>query len=98
MSPIPLVSRRAPRAGVRMRWAYASAAAIVLGLAAWLFSLWQHASSPAQLLASAYSELRTLEPRIPLARFGPMRVERGGPGDSRMNTPAALSGPRCNGP
>lgn len=90
---IPLVSHPgpAPRAGVRMRWAYASAAALVLGVAAWLFLLWQHAGSPAQLLASAYSEQRTLEPRIPLARFGPMRLERGGPGVSRMNTPPALS-------
>ena len=74
-----------------MRWAFAAAATIVMGVAAWLFFASQRASSPAQLLASAYSELRTLEPRIPLARFGPMRLERGGPGGSRMNTPPALS-------
>jgi CHAT domain-containing protein/tetratricopeptide (TPR) repeat protein len=89
--PIPLVNRPAKRAGVRMRWAYATAAVIILGVAAWLFYVSQRASSPAQLLASAYSELRTIEPRIPLARFGPMRLERGGPGGSRMNTPPALS-------
>src|SRR5260370_25336679 len=74
-----------------MRWAYAAAAAIVLGVVAWMFFVWQHVSSPAELLASAYSELRTLEPRIPLARFGPMRLERAGSGGSRMNTPPPLS-------
>src|SRR5207249_6065 len=89
--PIPIAVRPAPRAGMRFRWAYASAAVIVLGVLAWMFFVWQHANTPPQLLASAYSERRTLEPRIPMARFGPKRLERGGPVGSRMNTPPALS-------
>lgn len=87
---IPM-SNRPVRTEVRMRWAYASAAAVLLGVAGWMLFAWQLAHSPGQLLASAYSEMRTLEPRIPQAQFGPMRLERGGPGGSRMNTPAALS-------
>ncbi|HXI40386.1 MAG TPA: CHAT domain-containing protein [Bryobacteraceae bacterium] len=84
-------ARRLFWTGVRMRWAYASGAAVLIGVAAWMLFVWQRASSPARLLAAAYSEQRTLEPRIPLASFGPMRLERGGAGGSRMNTPAALS-------
>ncbi len=91
VQPIQPATRPAQKTRALMRWAYATAAAIILGVAAWMFFAWQRASSPAQLLASAYIEQRTLELRIPLASFGPMRLERGGPGGSRMSTPPALS-------
>jgi hypothetical protein len=88
---VTLVTPPARAARRRSQWAYATAAAVMLAVMASWFFFWQRASSPAQLLASAYSELRTLEPRIPLARYGPIRVERGLAGGSRMNAPPSLS-------
>jgi CHAT domain-containing protein/tetratricopeptide (TPR) repeat protein len=85
------VAPRARAGRPRVYWIYATAAAMVLTVAASLFFLWQRTRSPARLLASAYGELRTLELRIPLAPYGPMRLERGLPGASRMNTPPSLS-------
>ena len=55
--------------------------------------LWSRAlrrQSPDDLLAQAYSEQRTIELRIPLARHAPVRVERSEGGRSRLNAPAAL--------
>jgi CHAT domain-containing protein/cytochrome c-type biogenesis protein CcmH/NrfG len=88
---VALVTPPSRAARLRPRWIYAAAAAVMLTVMASWFFFWQRAGSPAQLLASAYGELRTLEPRIPLARYGPMRVERGLSGGSRMNAPPSLS-------
>lgn len=88
---VTLVTPPVRAARPRLRWLYAAAAAVMLAVTGSWFFFWQHAGSPAQLLASAYGERRTLEPRIPLARYGPMRLERGLAGGSRMNAPPSLS-------
>lgn len=63
------------------------AVAVVAG---WLGWRALHPPSADQLLAQAYAERRTLEVRIPGAKYGPMRVERGGGGSSLDKPPALL--------
>jgi CHAT domain-containing protein len=46
--------------------------------------------SPDNLLAEAYSEQRTLEPRFSGARYGPVRILRGEHGQSSLSKPQAL--------
>jgi len=73
-------------------WREASVAVAVICAVIVVF-LWSRAlrrQSPDDLLAQAYSEQRTIELRIPLARHAPMRVERSEGGRSRLNAPAAL--------
>ena len=60
-----------------------------IGLRIFHTSFHQAAASPQALLATAYSEHRTLELRIPGASNAPMRVERGA-GSSNLDKPQAL--------
>jgi CHAT domain-containing protein/cytochrome c-type biogenesis protein CcmH/NrfG len=66
------------------------AAAIVLLAATgvWIYHL-DSSRSPEQLLARAYSEQRTLDLRIPMAKYAPLQRERG-PVGSSLNKPSAL--------
>jgi CHAT domain-containing protein len=65
-----------PRAGV------AVALLAFLIAATWMGVRALGPPSPEQLLAQAYSERRTIEVRIPKAKYAPMQVERSAPGSS----------------
>jgi CHAT domain-containing protein len=62
---------------VRPRWAFVSASIVFCALAGWLVLRSSRSPSAAQLLATAYSEQRTLELRIPGAHYAPLRVPLG---------------------
>jgi CHAT domain-containing protein len=71
-------------------WGYVGAGVVVVGLAIVATIAWH--SRPAytnSLLAEAYAEHRTLEVRIPGAKYAPMRVERGS-GISSLEKPSSL--------
>ena len=57
--------------------AYAFAGIAALAIVAWIGVRTLHSPSAEQLLAQAYSEHRTLEVRIPGAKYAPMQAERG---------------------
>jgi CHAT domain-containing protein/tetratricopeptide (TPR) repeat protein len=57
--------------------AYAFAGIVAVAVVAWIGLRALHPPSAEQLLAQAYSEHRTLEVRIPGARYAPMQAERG---------------------
>jgi CHAT domain-containing protein/Flp pilus assembly protein TadD len=57
--------------------AYAFAGIVAVALVAWIGVRALYPPSAEQLLAQAYSEHRTLEVRIPGARYAPMQAERG---------------------
>jgi CHAT domain-containing protein/cytochrome c-type biogenesis protein CcmH/NrfG len=63
------------------------AAAVTVG---WLGVLMLRPPSAEQLLAQAYTEHRTLEVRIPGAKYAPMRVERAAGGSSLDKSPSLL--------
>jgi len=63
------------------------AAAVVAG---WLGMRLLRPPSAEQLLARAYTEHRTLEVRIPGAKYAPMRVERAAGGSSLDKSPSLL--------
>jgi len=89
-SPPPLVRRGRFQIVLRSRWIYGAAAAIALAAIAMSVFVWHLLPSYAnQLLAQAYTEHRTLEVRIPGAKYAPMRVERG-TGTSNLDKPASL--------
>jgi tetratricopeptide (TPR) repeat protein len=70
-------------------FAWASAAAAVAMIAGIVLILNQ--PRPIEdLLASAYTEQRTLELRIPQAAYGPLRLVRGSTARSRLDRPPAL--------
>lgn len=71
------------------RPAFALAALALIAGAAWLGMRILHPPSVEGLLAQAYSERRTLEVRIPAAKYAPLRVERG-PSGSNLDRPPAL--------
>jgi len=71
----------------RPAFAVAGIAAVVV--AGWLAARMLRPPSAEQLLAQAYTERRTLEVRIPGAKFAPMRVERGA-GGSNLDKPTSL--------
>jgi len=60
------------------RPAFATAALAVLAVAAWIAPRIMHRATPDELLARAYTERRTIEIRIPGAKYAPLRVERSG--------------------
>lgn len=66
-------------------WASAGALALV-ALAVWAVYLWRK-PSPTALIAEAYGEQRTMEPRFAGAAYGPVRVERG---EGFVEKPASL--------
>jgi CHAT domain-containing protein/tetratricopeptide (TPR) repeat protein len=74
----------------RERWLYVSGAAAVLCALIGGWEYWHSRPSYAdRLLVEAYSEQRTLEPRIAGATQAPLKVERGG-SRSRLDRPLSL--------
>ena len=71
------------------RWAAAFAALVVATGGGWWAWILLRAPSVEELLAQAYTEQRTIEMRIPGAKYAPMRVERG-PGESNLKKRPAL--------
>jgi CHAT domain-containing protein len=69
--------------------AYAFAGIIAVAAAAWIGMWALRPPSAEQLLAQAYTERRTIEVRIPGAKYAPMRVERSGTG-SNFDKPEPL--------
>jgi CHAT domain-containing protein/cytochrome c-type biogenesis protein CcmH/NrfG len=69
--------------------AYVFAGIIAVALVAWIGVRALHQPSAEQLLAQAYSEHRTLEVRIPGARYAPIQAERG-TGQSDFDKPHSL--------
>jgi CHAT domain-containing protein/tetratricopeptide (TPR) repeat protein len=69
--------------------AYALAGIVAAALVAWIGVRALHPPSAEQLLAQAYSEHRTLEVRIPGAKYAPMQAERG-TGHSDFDKPTSL--------
>jgi tetratricopeptide (TPR) repeat protein len=57
--------------------AYAFAGIVAIAVVAWIGVRALHPPSAEQLLAQAYTEHRTLEVRIPGAKYAPLRAERG---------------------
>lgn len=81
---------RNPRAWFGFRgWKLATCVLLILGLVLLLVYRTMNSQRPENLLAEAYTQQRTLELRIPGARYAPLSVERGG-GTARMNRPRAL--------
>lgn len=83
---------RAPRWGGFISWprpAIAAAALAIVMVAGWLGLRLLRPPSAEQLLAQAYTEHRTLEVRIPGAKYAPMRVERSA-GGSNLDKSASL--------
>jgi CHAT domain-containing protein/tetratricopeptide (TPR) repeat protein len=74
--------------GHRPAFALAGLAAAVL--AGWLGVRMLHPPSAEHLLAQAYTEHRTMEVRIPGAKYAPMRVERATGGSSLDKSPSLL--------
>jgi CHAT domain-containing protein/tetratricopeptide (TPR) repeat protein len=72
----------------RPRLIFAVAALIVFAIAGWLSMPLLHPSAQ-RLLAQAYTERRTMEVRIPGAKYAPLRVERGDAG-SNLDKPESL--------
>jgi CHAT domain-containing protein/tetratricopeptide (TPR) repeat protein len=76
-------------------WQLSSAGALILAIVSFtlyrvgVFSKEDTIASVNRLLAQAYTEQRTIEPRIPGAKYAPMRVERE-PGGSNLNKPPVL--------
>jgi CHAT domain-containing protein/tetratricopeptide (TPR) repeat protein len=71
------------------RRAFAFAAVAVAAAAAWVGVQGLRPPNADQLLARAYTERRTLEPRIAGAKYAPIRVERG-PGGSNLDKAPSL--------
>jgi CHAT domain-containing protein/tetratricopeptide (TPR) repeat protein len=74
----------------KIGWNYVLVAAAIILVFATSALIWRSRPNHANgLLAQAYSEQRTMELRIPGARYAPMRVVRGGE-RSRFSRPASL--------
>ncbi len=72
----------------RPAFAFAGIAVAVIG--GWLGVRMLRSPSAEQLLAKAYTERRTLEVRIPGAKYAPMRVERSANGSNLDKSPSLL--------
>ena len=72
------------------RTAFALAGVAVAVMAGWLGLSMLRPPSAEQLLAQAYTEHRTLDVRIPGAKYAPMRVERSGSGSSNLDKSPSL--------
>jgi len=70
--------------------AYAFLGIIAIAAVAWIGMRTLHPLSAEDLLAQAYTEHRTIEVRIPGAKYAPMRVQRGTTGSSIDKPPALL--------
>lgn len=71
------------------RWAFSFVAALLVAAIGWWIWVQFRTPSVEVLLAQAYTERRTIEVRIPGAKYAPMRVERG-PSGSSLDNPRAL--------
>ena len=71
------------------RWAYAAIAAVVLLAAGIGLYFRLHSDSSETLIQEAYAQQRTVEMRIPGARYGPIQAQRAG-GRSQISQPRAL--------
>src|SRR5690348_16367457 len=81
---------RTPGASMVRRRVYAPAGAIfVVGGAWWIFLIF-HPAPPDRLLASAFSEQRTLDLRFPDALHAPAKAVRGRAQRFGLSRPAAL--------
>lgn len=69
--------------------AYVLAGIVAVALIAWVGVKALHPLSAEQMLAQAYTEQRTFEPRIPRAKYAPLRLVRSG-SRSNLDKPAAL--------
>jgi CHAT domain-containing protein len=72
------------------RPAFAVAATAVVVIVGWIGLRLLRPHSAEQLLAQAYTERRTIEVRIPGAKFAPIRVDRGAGGSSLDKPPSLL--------
>jgi tetratricopeptide (TPR) repeat protein len=72
-----------------LAWGYAGGAAMMAAAGVWVFTLTQQ-DPIEQLLATAYTDQRTLELRIPNAAYAPVRLVRGSTARSRMERPRTL--------
>ena len=84
-------NRRSFRWRIYLWWptmALTAAALSAVGVA-WISVRSHRPASAEELLAQAYTEHRTIEVRIPGAKYAPIRVERGS-GGSRLDTPPPL--------
>jgi CHAT domain-containing protein/tetratricopeptide (TPR) repeat protein len=70
--------------------AYAFVGVAAVAVVAWIGVRTLRPLSAEQLLAQAYTEHRTLEPRIARAKYAPMRVERGAGASNLDKSPALL--------
>jgi len=70
--------------------AYAFAGVALVALVSWIGMRTLHPPSAEQLLAQAYTEHRTLEVRIPGAKYAPMQAERGHVGSDFDKSPSLL--------
>lgn len=70
--------------------AYAFAGMAAVAIVVWIGVRTLRPPSAEQLLAQAYTEHRTLEVRIPGAKYTPMRVERGSGGSNLDKSPSLL--------
>ena len=68
---------------------FGTATVLVVLLMSWWGFRSSRPASANELLAEAYTEHRTLEVRIPGAKYAPIRVERSG-GDSNLDKPTSL--------
>lgn len=71
------------------RSAFAVAAAVLFAVVGWIGVRSLHRHSAEELLAEAYAEHRTIEIRIPNAKYAPLRVERSGTA-SNFDKPQSL--------
>jgi CHAT domain-containing protein/tetratricopeptide (TPR) repeat protein len=70
--------------------AYAFAGIVAVAAVVWIGVRALHPASAEQLLAQAYTEHRTLQVRIPGAKYAPMRVERSASGSNLDKSPSLL--------
>jgi CHAT domain-containing protein len=87
----PVAESRVPPSGrlFRRRVFALAAVAALLVTAGWFIMRAFGTASPEQLLAESYTERRTIEARIPGAKYAPLRVERGAE-TSDLRKPASL--------
>jgi CHAT domain-containing protein/tetratricopeptide (TPR) repeat protein len=89
----PLVEQRGPWWERLFSWprpAFAAAALAAIVAVGWLGPRMLRHPSAEQLLAQAYTDHRTLEVRIPRAKYAPLRVERSSGGSNFDKSPSLL--------
>ncbi len=89
---IPRPRSRLAKAATGISWGVAAATIVTAAVLITLWSTRRHPqiAEPSRLLASAYTEKRTIEPRFDDAGYAPLRQQRGDAGEDRMRRPALL--------